>query len=193
MRKPIITKNMSGRAIMEFFLDQIQDEEVLKQLREGKLTVSDFEIYSVRQADGSRTEMFKPADSENENRTNLNGAKLRDGGYFAATSIQLLGGVNSDTVNDPDGYLIDFVKVTPSIANGNISFYSGSQEIFADSSATSFAHSGTAELLPGEKRLESPKLLHPKKEIRLDLDNQGGHTADYFVRAVIRGVILTKA
>jgi hypothetical protein len=193
MRKAIITRNLSGRALMELFLDQIQDEEVKALLKAGKLTVSDFEIYSVRKADGSRTEMFKPSDAENENFTNINNAKLRDGGYFVAQSIQLLGGVNADTLNDPEGKLIDFGKVASSVANGNISFYNGSQEIFSNSSVTAYRHDGTAELLPGEKRLESPKLLHPKKEIRLDLDNQAGHAADYFVRAVIRGVILTKA
>ena len=191
--KQTITKDLTGRALMELFLDQIQDEEVKTQLRNGELTTSDFEIYSVRKADGSRTEMFKPADAENENFTNINGAKLRDGGYFLAQSIQILGAVNSDPTGDPDGKLIDFGKIAPSVANGNVSFYNGSQEIFANSSASAFQHEGTADLMPGEKRLESAKLLHPKREIRLDLDNQAGHPANYFVRAIIRGVILTKA
>ncbi len=187
------TRDLTGRTLFNSRLDFITDPEVREGLKSGKFSLTDFTLYAVKKADGNRIEMFQTADSAKDGVTNLTQSKLPTNAWFLAQEIVIQSGVNAAPTTDPEGKLVNFSTVAPSIATGNYSFGNGTTVFAADSGMDVFKHDGGNGILKGAFKLENPKMINPKMDLKFDIDTAGGHAANTYIRIAIRGSMIVKA
>jgi len=192
-RGPAETKDTLGKALIETRLNEINDADIKAGLKNLLLTGADYAVYSQRLAEGTRVELFQPGDKKGRGVTNINNAKLSSNKAFLVQSIIILAGVNADPAADELGKKVDFKPITPEIANGDITLKNGQKVFWEDSSLSVFAHEGNDGLLPGEYKLEVPKMIDPRAELVCDLDLASATAANTHIKVILKGTATIKA
>jgi len=189
--RPEETANLTSKAKFERRLNRI-DKGIRQELIDGNLTTSDFLVYVIKSVTGTTIEMFRAGDNELEGVSNINDAKLPNNATMLVDSLQLLSGVGAGATVE-DGKIVDFGKLDPIIANGNYTFKTGQKTLQENTSCMAFKHEGTANLLPGELKLENPVILQKDNKIVFDIDTPPNVPANTFVMLVMRGVMTVKS
>ncbi len=189
--RPHETREMTGKALFERRQHKL-DEKIRLALADGDLTISDYTAFSVKLAEGGRTEMFKSGDKEADGVGNLVLAKLPNNSTMLVTSIFLYSGVGAGATED-DGKIVDFGKLNTIIANGTFTFKNGQKTFMQKTSCKVFKHEGNAGLLPGEYKLATPILIDGSKVVGFDIDTPPGIPANTFICVELGGVMTVKA
>lgn len=189
--RPHETREMTGKALFERRQHKL-DEKIRIALADGDLTISDYTAFSVKLAQGGRTEMFKSGDKEDDGVGNIVLAKLPNNSSMLVTSIFLFSGLGAGTTEE-DGKIVDFGKLNTIIANGTFTIKNGQKTFMEKTSCKVFKHEGNAGLLPGEYKLANPILLDGSKIIGFDIDTPAGIPANTFICVELGGVMTVKA
>jgi len=190
--RPQDTKDMTAKALFEKRLNQIPDE-ARRALIEGSQTTGDFWIFAVALAAGkNKIELFRSAMTNSDGVANIDRSHLPNNATMLVTSIIMLSGVGAGAT-EADGAIVNFGKIHEIIANSTFTFRNGQKTFFENVSNTVFNHSGTAGLLPGEYKLETPKIILPSTDITFDIKAPSGIVANTFIKVVLGGVTTIKS
>ncbi len=186
------SKTMTGKSLFEKRISQIENANIRRDLASGKLTISDFEVYAIKKADGKVVEMFLSSDDRIEGQTNINNGKLGNDVVMLVTHIVFQEG---QVTNPSDaGYTSDFKVIRPSTANGEFTFKNG-QKLFAERSSMDVFKNGNpaSNLRVGEIALEVPKMIQDEKEITFETKLPANPPADTYFKIMLKGVATVRA
>lgn len=190
------SKMMTGKSLFEKRVGEIENKQIRDGLRNGNLSIADYEVYSIKHANSDTVDMFEPADDRAEGVTNINKGQLGNLQAMLVTGITFQEGVcAAPTGNDKvDGATVDFGKISGATANGDFNFKNG-QKIFAErSSMDLFKVKENKGLRNGELVLESPKMLQETKEIVFEVKLPSvPAVANTYFKVMLKGIIVVKA
>jgi hypothetical protein len=197
LQKKAVQGKRSGSAIREKHDDTaktklenrihlIADEKIRKGLETGELTAVDHEIYVIKAADGTYTEMITEADDKKTGLSNLVKGQLPSGTAMLVTHVALMEGTGASPA------AVDFGVISANTRNGEYSF-SASQKTLGDTCSTEAFYGTPSDEYVSYHRLECPVLIQNATDIKFNLKTPGAPAADTCYKLLLRGVITARA
>jgi len=182
----------TSKSLFENRFGEIENASIRKALKDGKATVSDFEIVSTKLSNGTLTEMFVEGDTKKPGIANINNAKLRSGSVMLITHICILEAIGAGET-DTDARAADYKIITPATANGDFTFKNGQKTFIDDASLALFKKGELTGLRKGEIKLEVPKMIQDATEIVFNIAPAKAPVANTFYKVLLKGVITNRA
>lgn len=187
------SKNMTGKALFEKRISQIDEVDIIKGLANGTLTIADFEAYSIRYGNLSDTiEMFQSSDDKISGVTNIDSAKLANREAMLVTSVIVLSGTGA-AADQAAGKATDFTALSATERNGYYIFKNGQKMFTPEGSLHAFNKADGADYRLGESKLEVPKLIQPATEIDFELKLPVAAAINVFFKVVLKGILVVRA
>ncbi|HAP69208.1 MAG TPA: hypothetical protein DCR04_05690 [Flavobacteriales bacterium] len=178
-----------SRAQFERRVSQLPDE-TRARLAKGELQAADAAFYVVKSVAGSRSQkMLRDDDNKVVGISNLSSGKLEKGSYFLLDGITLLAGTagEGETAHD-----VNFNVLPDFIRNGQFELSANNTTIIDGASLELFNTSGQ-DVAVGHYTLDNPKMIDEQKAIELNLEWGADAPAGTFIKAILRGSVVTKA
>ena len=178
-----------SRAQFERRVSQLPDE-TRARLAKGELHAADAAFYVVKSVAGSRSQkMLRDDDNKVVGISNLSSGKLEKGSYFLLDGITLLAGTagEGETAHD-----VNFNVLPDFIRNGQFELSANNTTIIDGASLELFNTSGQ-DVAVGHYTLDNPKMIDEQKAIELNLEWGADAPAGTFIKAILRGSVVTKA
>lgn len=178
-----------SRAQFERRVNQLPDE-TRSRLAKGELQAADAAFYVVKSVAGSRSQkMFRDDDNKVTGISNLSSGKLEKGSYFLLDGITLLAGMagEGETVQD-----VNFTVIPDYIRNGQFELSANNTTIIDGASLELFNTTGQ-NVAAGHYILDNPKMIDEQKAIELNLEWAKDAPAGMYIKAILRGSVVTKA
>jgi hypothetical protein len=178
-----------SRAQFERRVNQLPDE-TRSRLAKGELQSADAAFYVVKAVSGSRSQkMLRDDDNKVVGISNLSSGKLEKGSYFLLDGITLLAGVagEGDTIHD-----VNFNVIPDFMRNGQFELSANNTTIIDGASLELFNTTGQ-NVAVGHYTLDNPKMIDEQKAIELNLEWGSDAPAGTFIKAILRGSVVTKA
>lgn len=178
-----------SRAQFERRVSQLPDE-TRARLAKGELQAADAAFYVVKSVAGSRSQkMLRDDDNKVVGISNLSSGKLEKGSYFLLDGITLLAGTagEGETAHD-----VNFNVLPDFIRNGQFELSANNTTIIDGASLELFNTSGQ-DVAVGHYTLDNPKMIDEQKAIEPNLEWGADAPAGTFIKAILRGSVVTKA
>ena len=178
-----------SRAQFERRVSQLPDE-TRARLAKGELQAADAAFYVVKSVAGSRSQkMLRDDDNKVVGISNLSSGKLEKGSYFLLDGITLLAGTagEGETAHD-----VNFNVLPDFIRNGQFELSANNTTIIDGASLELFNTSGQ-DVAVGHYTLDNPKMIDEQTAIELNLEWGADAPAGTFIKAILRGSVVTKA
>ena len=178
-----------SRAQFERRVNQLPDE-TRARLAKGELQAADAAFYVVKSVAGSRSQkMLRDDDNKVVGISNLSSGKLEKGSYFLLDGITLLAGVagEGETAHD-----VNYTVLPDFIRNGQFELTANNTTIIDGASLELFNTAGQ-DVAGGHYTLDNPKMIDEQKAIELNLEWGADAPAGTFIKAILRGSVVTKA
>jgi len=193
------SKELSGKALFEARIDQIEDPRIKASLLAKTTTFMDHEIVVCKKAVAGITEMIKAGDARDVGYTNINKAQLPSGTAMLVTAISVEAGVHPGTPTGVEATDCKVVKYTQAgvladaaIVNGEYDFKNG-QKVLGDDVPVAIFTNPELDVPVGFHRLEVPKILQNATDIIFDIKPAGTPATNTYLKVRLRGVITVKA
>jgi hypothetical protein len=178
-----------SRAQFERRVNQLPDETRVR-LAKGELQAADAAFYVVKSVAGSRSQkMLRDDDNKVVGISNLSSGKLEKGSYFLLDGITLLAGTAGD---DETAHDVNFNVLPDFIRNGQFELTANNTTIIDGASLELFNTAGQ-DVAVGHYTLDNPKMIDEQKAIELNLEWGADAPAGTFIKAILRGSVVTKA
>lgn len=178
-----------SRAQFERRVNQLPDETRVR-LAKGELQAADAAFYVVKSVAGSRSQkMLRDDDNKVVGISNLSSGKLEKGSYFLLDGITLLAGTAGDGETAHD---VNFNVLPDFIRNGQFELTANNTTIIDGASLELFNTAGQ-DVAVGHYTLDNPKMIDEQKAIELNLEWGADAPAGTFIKAILRGSVVTKA
>lgn len=160
-----------SRADFRKFADELPSH-VVGELKRGKLRLTDYSLFSIKQITSKTTKMFETQDVRETGLRNVSAAKLQKNQVFLVHSITVLAGVPTDL--SPDKIkAIDFktISLLPALANGEISLKANKTTIIAENMTMKrFVVENNHNVEVGTFKLDNPRLIKDDELIELVIE-----------------------
>ncbi len=190
-RTPHETKVSSALAKFQNRLSWIENPDIGKGLKSGKLVAGDFEIYAIKKATSKHIEMFMPGDTASDGVTNINNSMIHPGSVMLIESVSVLSGVQGTPTgnNVEDGKTVDFGQIATAVANGKYVFENGQKILQKKASNQLFNHGEMPYNRKGEYTLSTPVMIQDQQPIKFDIDLSANAVAETYIMVRFRGVV----
>ena len=185
----------TGKTKFEKRISQIENKAIREGLEAKNLTVSDYEFYVVKAANGASTDMILESDLKKIGVTNLVGGQLPSGTAFLITHISLKEGVAGSPSADPiaDGMTVDFGNMSINTRNGEFNLTNGQKVLIPASASCEVFRNVPVTEPSGYFKLEAPKVIQTAMDMKSELKLPNAPTSHTYFKLSFRGLITVKA
>lgn len=167
-------------------------KDIQEGLAKQTLQAVDAAYYVVKDISDSKVQkLLKDDDNKVVGLSNISSAKFEKGNFFLLNGLTLLAGT-ADTVAGETAFDVNFTILPDYIRNGEFEFIANGTTLIQNASCELFNTSG--QVVPvGHYRLDNPKLIKDQQTIEFNIEWGSNAPASTFIKAILRGTVITKA